>query len=501
MIEVYDLNILLDKYGIDSSKILKKNSNIIDKGYYYQIEEVLKYLINELKINPKNVEKCPSVLYRNVYAIKYNYEFLSKTDLNKCNINTCLHILSTNPKEMLKTYEYVLNNYGNETLRKTTSILQVNIDRIKDIEDKYLNIIGEKNVISASISRRTTEEISKIVKVCKENEIQITGNVFRQSAEEIERIIKVCKENEIEIIGNVFLKSAEEIEKIVKVCKENEILITGSVFLKLAEEIEKIVKVCKDNKIEITGSVFLKSAEEIEKIVKVCKDNKIQIIGNVFNRKNDEIERVVKLCKKNKIEITGSIFRQPAEEIEKIVKVCKKNKIEITGNVFLKSAEEIERIIKICKKNKIEIIGSVFYQSAEEIEKIVKVCGDNKIQITGSVFLKSAKEIEETIKFLKENYGIKYLKPLIINKNVKHLQKVFPYLEQLGILQYVINSSSILRLNLEEIQERKEYIESIGEELIIKDRFKFNSIFGMTRKNYQKKKEENKKVVDLVKNK
>lgn len=36
--------------------------------------------------------------------------------------------------------------------------------------------------------------------------------------------------------------------------------------------------------------------------------------------------------------------------------------------------------------------------------------------------------------------------------------------------------------------ERKEFIESIGEPLI-NSKDKFNSIFGMTRKKYQKKKE------------
>ena len=56
----------------------------------------------------------------------------------------------------------------------------------------------------------------------------------------------------------------------------------------------------------------------------------------------------------------------------------------------------------------------------------------------------------------------------------------------MGVLEYVINSSSILSLTLREIKERKEYIELICEPIVL-DNGKFNSIFGMTRKNYQKK--------------
>ena len=65
MIEVYDLVQLLNKYNINGYNLLKKNSYIIEKGYYYEIDKTLKYLINELNVDPKNIEKCPSILYLN----------------------------------------------------------------------------------------------------------------------------------------------------------------------------------------------------------------------------------------------------------------------------------------------------------------------------------------------------------------------------------------------------------------------------------------------------
>ena len=173
------------------------------------------------------------------------------------------------------------------------------------------------------------------------------------------------------------------------------------------------------------------------------------------------------------------------EEIEKIIKVCRENNIPVTGNVFKKPAEEIEKIIKVCRENNIPITGSVFYKTAEDIEKIIKVCIENNIPITGSIFLKSTEEIEKSINYIKENYGQAYLTPLIINKNVEHLKNVLPYLESLGVLPYVVKSASILTLTLDEIKERKDFVESNNDTLVLQNG-RFNSVFGLSKANYKK---------------
>ena len=78
MIEEYTLKKLCEKYNVNSEKILNKNNNILTNGEYIEIDRTLNYLINELKISPNNIEKCPSILYRNVFAIKDNIIFLKK---------------------------------------------------------------------------------------------------------------------------------------------------------------------------------------------------------------------------------------------------------------------------------------------------------------------------------------------------------------------------------------------------------------------------------------
>ena len=72
MIEKYTLKSLLDEYNIDSDKLINKNNNILTYGEYQEIKAMLDYLINELKVATKKIEKCPSVLYRNPEEIKTN---------------------------------------------------------------------------------------------------------------------------------------------------------------------------------------------------------------------------------------------------------------------------------------------------------------------------------------------------------------------------------------------------------------------------------------------
>ena len=382
MISESKLKQICEEYGIDAGKLVASNSNILDYADATSMCDVLEFLKKTLDIDGKNIEKCPSIFYFAPENIKQNWYFLKGKNIRTTNVESCLHILSAAPADLEETYNYVYSNYGERYLNANTSILRVNVERIKDLE-ATLKDVKKKTILQAAVSKFSVEECQKIVEVCKEN------------------------------------------------------------------------------KIEITGSVFLRSAEEIEKIVEVCKNNKIEITGNVFKRS--------------------------AEEIEKIVEVCKKNKIEITGSVFYRSAEEIEKIVEVCKNNKIEITGSVFYRSAEEIEKIVEVCKNNKIEITGSVFTKNPKQLEENIEYVSENFGNEYIRPLIVSKSKKNLEKVLPFLQEKGVLPVVLSSASILILTKDEIAERMEYLQKHGKPITVdsKNGQAFNSLFGLSRKKYK----------------
>ena len=274
MVNREQLREICDKYGLDSKKIIKNNENVIEKADYTSICYVLDYLKDTLKITSNNIEKCPSILYLNVGAIKENWRFLNEQKIHMNDVETCLHILSTEPKQLKETYKYVSdeNRYGKKYIEQITSILRVPVERIQEIEERCPELT-KNNVLSAAISRRTIQEIEEIIKVCKENEIEVTGTVFKRTAKEVEEIIKVCKGNGIEVTGTVFTKSAQEIEEIIKVCKENGIKATGNVFKRTSHEIEEIIKVCNENGIEITGSIFQKSSKQLKENIEFIKQN------------------------------------------------------------------------------------------------------------------------------------------------------------------------------------------------------------------------------------
>ena len=387
---------ICNKYGLNSKKLIKSNENVLEKADYNSICYVLDFLRDTLKVSSNNIEKCPSILYLKIEAIKENWKFLNEKKINTRDVETCLHILSTDPEQLKKTYEYVSdeNKYGKRYIEQITTILRVPVERIQEIEK--CPELSKENVLSAAISRKDVDEIKKIEQVCQENGIEATGNVFKRTAGEIKEIVEVCKENGIEVTGSIFLRTAAEIKEIVEVCKGNGIEVTGSVFKRTATEIKEIVEVCKENGIEVTGSIFLRTGEEIKEIVKVCQEN--------------------------------------------------------------------------------------------------------GIEITGSIFTKNSKQLKENIEYIKQNYGEEYLTPLIVSKNLKHLQKTLPYLQSIGALETTKTSASILLLTLEEIKERQAFIKNIGETIVIDG--KFNRIFGMPKKRYQKKVkeyEEKKKLIGKIK--
>ena len=113
--DVYSLLAVLDYYGINMDNIPSiKQDRLLTYAEYNDMAGVLNYLIKEKGILPKNIEKCPSVLYLNPRDVRTNYEFLSSTPLYQTNIDTCLHVLSCKPENLKATYDYVLSNYGIE---------------------------------------------------------------------------------------------------------------------------------------------------------------------------------------------------------------------------------------------------------------------------------------------------------------------------------------------------------------------------------------------------
>ena len=409
MINKEDLKEICKEYEIDVETLVQNNANILEYGEVEDIREVLKFLKGELNIDGKNIEKCPSIFYRKPGNVKYNWSFLKAKNIKTENVESCLHILSTESNELQETYDYVVSNYGERYLNKITSILGVSVERIQDLETKLASE-ERQTILQAAISRASSDE-----------------------------------------------------------CVE-------------------IIRACRDNGIEITGTVFFRTGQEIRDIAQVCRDTGIEITGNVFRRTVGEIRDIAQVCRDTGIEITGTVFQRTAGEIRDIAQVCRDNGIEITGTVFKRTAGEIRDIAQACRDTGIEVTGTVFQRTAGEIRDIAQVCRDNGIEITGSIFIRTTDQLRDNIRYVKDTFGKEYLQPLIISKNKKCLEKVLPFLKTKGVLPVIVTSASILALTKEEIEERMDYLQRYGEQVVVstKEGQKFNSLFGFSRKKYKK---------------
>ena len=283
MIGKYDLLELLKKYNIDGDKLISKNSNVLTYGEYIDIDKTLDYLVNTLKIHSSNIEKCPSILYRNVGDIKQNVNFLRSQKIVFNNIESCLHVLSSKPNELIETYKYVKNNYNENIINRITSILSVPKKIIIDVEKLNIPFVNKVGNLSVAVGIEwgctELEEVKKIIqsKEYKEHpELFTSQTLARAKLEEIQRMIqsKEYKEHP-ELFTSQTLAHAkfEEIQKMIqsKEYKEHPELFTSETLAHAKlEEIQKLLKMefWKDERFKklLTSSIVAKSKSIINKL-------------------------------------------------------------------------------------------------------------------------------------------------------------------------------------------------------------------------------------------
>ena len=252
MIGEYLLEILCDKYKVSKEKIVNKNNNILSYGKFSEIDKTLNYLINTLKVAPRNIEKCPSILYRNTDEIQKNIVFLKEKTISFSNIETCLSVLSTDSKQLEETYNYVLKNYGIAAINKNTTILSCPIDIIIDIEK--LELKKEYNLaISSSISFGYTS-LENVIKIINSDEFKAYPELFTSTTlakVKLEDIQKIIKSDEFKAHPELFTSETlahaklEDIQKIINSdeYKAHPELFTSTTLARAKlEDIQKIIK-------------------------------------------------------------------------------------------------------------------------------------------------------------------------------------------------------------------------------------------------------------------
>ena len=285
MISEYNFEILCHKYNLSKDNFFKKNSSILKQGKFQEIDATLNYLINDLNINVRNIEKCPSILYRDVKQIKENVNFIKSKSLSFPNIETCLHVFSTESNELKKTYDYVFKNYGHQAIEKITSILSVSVDIISDVESLnigFTNPIGNLAVaVGVEFGSTSINEVSKILqsKEYEEHPELFTSQVLAQA--KLEDIQKILQSKEYEEHPELFTSQVlahaklEDIQKILqsKEYQEHPELFTSEVLAKAKlEDIQKILqsKEYQEHPELFTSEVLARAKiEDIEKLLQL----------------------------------------------------------------------------------------------------------------------------------------------------------------------------------------------------------------------------------------
>ena len=445
MISEYTLKMLCDKYNLSVSKIVNKNNNILEYGNFLNIDRTLDYLINVLTISTKNIEKCPSILYRNVDGIKQNVEFLKKQDIHFSNVESCLHVLSSDPNELKETYNYVAENYGVNAINKNTSILSCSIEIIKEVENLNLNIERNSNLsIAEGISSGYTklEEIIKIVnsKEYEQNSQLFSSRVLAKST--LERIVGMLNSKEY---------------------KEHPEFFTSTV---LAESnLERITEILKSKEYKehpelFSSCVLAKSTPE--KIFTMLRSKEYKKHPELFTSTvlaDSNLERVIEILKSKEYKEHPELFKSSVlahSTPEKIFTMLKSKEYKEHPELFTSTVlaySTPEKIIEILKSKEYTVLAH------STPEKICEILGSKEYEEHSELFTPTVladSDLEQIQKIINSDEFKKYPKlftsEVLAHSTLEKIQKIINS-DEFRSYPYLFTSEVLAHGTLEKIQK------------------------------------------------
>ena len=384
MIGQYTLMMLCKKYGISSDKLVNKNNNILTYGEYQDIDSTLDYLVNILKISSNNIEKCPSILYRNVNNIRENFNFIRNCNIHFSNIESCLHVLSSESMELKATYEYVKENYGLDIINRLTSILSVPKNIIITVENLKIPFINKNGNLSVAVGiewgATNLEEIQKIIQSpeFKEHPEMFTSTTLAHT--KLEKIQKIIQSPEFKEHPELFTSQTlahaklEEIQKIIQspeFKKHPELFTSETLAHAKLEEIQKIIQSLEFKEHpEMFTSTTLAHAK-LEEIQKIIQSQEFKEHPELFtsqtlaHAKLEEIQELLQMdCWNDKRYsglLTSSIVAKSKSMISKLpflFRLAEENNIDnfLNTSFLLFSPSQNYALIQYLKENNLPLI-------------------------------------------------------------------------------------------------------------------------------------------------
>ena len=376
MIGEHTLEILCNKYNISKEKLVDNNNNILSYGEFNEIDRTLDYLINSLKLLPSNIEKCPSILYRNTDNIKDNADFLKKQKISFSSIESCLHVLSTDPNQLIQTYNYVEGRYGIAAIKTNPSILACSIDIIDSVEK--LGLKREYNLaiaISISFGYTKLENVQKIINSAEfkdHPELFTSQTLAHAKLEDIQEIINSDEyKNHPELFTSTTLAHAklEEIQKIVNSdeFKEHPELFTSTTLANA--KLEDIQEIINSDEFKEHPELFTSETlahAKLEDIQEIINSDEFKEHPELFtsttlaNAKLEDIQELLNLScfqnEKYKRMLTPSIVSKSKSMIKKmpiLIEMAEYYKIDdhINTNFLLHSPSQNYALINYLIEN------------------------------------------------------------------------------------------------------------------------------------------------------
>ena len=432
MIEEYSLKLLCDKYGVSKENIVNKNNNILSKGEYEDIDKTLDYLINELKVSRANIEKCPSILYRNVDAIKDNIDFLKQKDVSFLSIESCLHVLSSEPDSLKDTYDYVEENYGKESINKNTSVLTCPKDLVIAVEELGLN--KDWNLLITSCIEFGITTLEEVENIVNSGEFQEHKELFTSTtlaSAKIEDIQKMIHSKEYREYPELFTSTTlahariEDIQKMIhsEEYKEYPELFTSTTlaFTRI-EDIQKMInsKEFKEHKELFTSQTLARA--KIEDIQKMIHSEEFKEYPELFTSTtlaSARIEDIKKIIHSEEFEEHPELFTSETlahakiEDIQKLLEMPYWNDIRykdlLTSSVAAKSKQMITKLpvlFKMAEYYKIDgYLNTTFLiLSPSQNFALINYLNDNNMPLIENDKLNMV--FGKQPGFLKKKYGI-----------------------------------------------------------------------------------------------
>ena len=362
----------LNKFSVESEKLLYKSCLLIFDKYYESFERIINFTKSSINFSNKNsiLKEIELKIFNHKEKTK-KYEIdimLIENEIN--NINEIYKLDEWNPQTIIEKLTFEKNNLmKNANLEKIQIEINEKINKFKELVQKLETMKKKSNIYE------------KII----ENEIKNINEMAYLGLEKIQKMDDTEKQNYKEIIELKYEEYEKKINELEKISKNedknynNEIPWPQEVFENFSD------KNCNSDNYEL------------DKIL-LWYNDKYKIIKKIEERKELKYNEKVKLINDDSIKIIGNyILNKNSSEISIY-------DLNIMKNII--NSEFINKMIKSDIYNKIDILDEIInsYEKREEIDNILEIFEMNNviksIQLDSELFLPEFKPIDFLFLFI-----------------------------------------------------------------------------------------------------